>query len=209
MNLTWYGMSCFRLRGRGLATIVTDPFSGRIGLGPPKLKGDVVTISHDAGGHNNANSVTGRRHTIDGPGEYEIGGVFITAISTRDDLDSAPNILFLFDFDGLSIAHLGDMSKVPSPTQIEALEQVDILLVPVGGGQSLNSAQAAELVSMLEPSVVVPMHYKLPGIKLELEGVERFLNEMGITAPEEEPYLKITAGSLPDETQVVLLTPKS
>jgi len=208
MELTWYGMSCFRMVERGLSTVVTDPYNHQLGLPPLKLKGDVVTISHDAPGHNNAAAVSGRLHTFTGPGEYEVGNVFITGISTAVDNQSKANILYLFDFNGLTVAHLGDMQKVPSQTQIEALELVNILLVPVGGGNGLNAAQAAELVSMLEPNIVVPMHYRLPALKPPLEGVERFLKEMGVTEAAEESSLKITISNVPEETQVVLLTPR-
>jgi L-ascorbate metabolism protein UlaG (beta-lactamase superfamily) len=209
MELTWYGLSCFRLNDRGMASVVTDPFDGKVGLSPPKIRGDVVTISHDAAGHNHAASVSGRKHTLDGPGEYEIGGVFITGISTTRKAGDVENVLFMFNYKGLTIAHLGDMADVPTQTQIEALEQVNILLVPVGAGNSLNAAKAAELVSMLEPSIVIPMHYRMDGLTIELEDVDRFLKEMGATEPAEEASLKVTAGSLPEETEVVLLTPKS
>jgi L-ascorbate metabolism protein UlaG (beta-lactamase superfamily) len=114
----------------------------------------------------------------------------------------------MFDFDGLTVAHLGEMSNVPTQTQIEDLEQVNVLLVPVGGGTSLNAAEAAELVSMLEPNIVVPMHYRLPGLTVELDDAERFLNEMGVTDPSEESSLKLTSRTFAEETEVVILTPK-
>jgi L-ascorbate metabolism protein UlaG (beta-lactamase superfamily) len=193
---------------RGQATVVTDPYNGHLGLPPLKLKADVVTVSHNAPGHNYLDAVTGRQHALTGPGEYEIGGVFITGIATVQEARTAHNVLYLFDYGGLTIAHLGDMDKVPTQTQIEDLEEVNILLLPVGGGNSLNAAQAAELVSMLEPSIVVPMHYQLPGLTLALDGVERFLKEMGVTEPVSESSLKLTAGNLPEETQIVLLSPR-
>lgn len=208
MEITWYGMSCFRFTGRGQATIVSDPYGTRLGLPPLKIKGDVVTVSHPAHGHDSVESVAGYRYALTGPGEYEIGGVFITGIHTSRATEEEANILFLFDYGGLTVAHLGDMVKVPTQTQIEALELVDVLLVPVGGGNSLNAAQAAELVSMLEPRLVVPMHYRIPGLLVELDSVDRFLKEMGVNAPEEMTSLKVTPGNLAEETQVVLLTPK-
>jgi L-ascorbate metabolism protein UlaG (beta-lactamase superfamily) len=100
------------------------------------------------------------------------------------------------------------MTTVPAQTQIEPLEQVHILLVPVGGGKSLNAAQAAELISMLEPNIVIPMHYKLPGLTLDLETVDRFLKEMGVVEPKQEETLKISLSNLPEETEIVLLNPK-
>jgi L-ascorbate metabolism protein UlaG (beta-lactamase superfamily) len=208
MEITWYGLSCFRLSERKHATIVTDPYNGKLGLPQLKLKSDVVTISHDAEGHNYEAAVTGKTHTLTGPGEYEIGNVFITGIVTDDGEDANRNVVFVFDFDGVTVAHLGDMKAVPKQTQIEALEQVNVLLVPVGSGNSLNAAQASELVSMLEPNIVIPMHYKLPGLKLDLDDVDRFLKEMGVTDPTEESMLKISNGNLPEETQTVILIPK-
>lgn len=208
MEITWYGLSCFRLSERKHATIVTDPYNGKLGLPQLKLKSDVVTISHDAQGHNYEAAVTGKTHTLTGPGEYEIGNVFITGIVTDDGEDAKRNVVFVFDFDGVTVAHLGDMKAVPKQTQIEALEQVNVLLVPVGSGNSLNAAQASELVSMLEPNIVIPMHYKLPGLKLDLDDVDRFLKEMGVTDPTEESMLKISNGNLPEETQTVILIPK-
>lgn len=209
MELTWYGLSCFRLTERGVSSIVTDPFSSSVGLATPRLKADVITISHSAPGHNHVEAVSGQRFVLTGPGEYEIGGVFVMGIATVQRAGDPDNVLYLFDYDGLTVAHLGDMTQVPTQTQIEALEQVNVLLVPVGGGRSLNAAQAAELVSMLEPNLVVPMHYRLPGLTLELDGVERFLSEMGVTDVAEQSSLKVSAGNLPEETEVVLLTPKS
>ena len=191
------------------ATIVTDPFGKSFGLPELKLKGDVVTVSHAAKGHNNIGAVGSRRHVLDGPGEYEIGGVFITGIATFDNNDGFRNVVYVFDYDGLTVAHLGDMQQVPTQKQIEALEQVNVLLVPVGAGSSLNAAQATELVSMLEPNVVVPMHYKVLGVTLELETVDRFLKEMGVTDVREENSLKITSSRLPEETETIILMPKA
>lgn len=208
MELNWYGHSCFRLKERKHATIVTDPYDDTIGLPPLKLKGDVVTISHDAKGHNYAAGVSGHQHVLIGPGEYEIGNVFITAIVTVGDDNSRRNILYVYDFNGLTIAHVGDIQKVPKQAQIEALEEVNVLLVPVGGGKSLNAAAAAELVSMLEPNIVVPMHYQLPGLSVELDSVDRFLKEMGVSEPTEESTLKLAAGNLPEGTEIVLLSPR-
>ncbi len=208
MEIIWYGLSCFRFSERKHAVIITDPYNGNLGLPKLKLKADVVTISHDAKGHNDVKSVSGWQHALDGPGEYEIGNVFITGITTSNGSAATRNVLYMMDYGGLTIAHLGDMNKVPSQAQIDALEQVNILLVPVGGGNSLNAAQASELVSMLEPNIVIPMHYKMPQLKLELEDVDRFLKEMGVSEAKEENSLKISVSNLPEETETVILTPR-
>ncbi len=209
MELTWYGLSCFRITERKHATVVTDPYRQAYGLPELKLKGDIVSISHDAKGHNNIGAVSNRVHVLDGPGEYEMGGVFITGIATFDENNSTRNVVYVFDYMGLTVAHLGDVQQVPTQKQIESLEQVNILLVPVGGGLSLNAAQAAELVSMLEPNIVIPMHYQLPGMTTDLETVDRFLKEMGVTDVREESSLKVTSTNLPEETETVILQSKA
>lgn len=209
MDITWYGLSCFRLSERGMATVVTDPYAPGLGLPPLKLKADIVTVSHDAPGHNYLKGVKGERRAITGPGEYELGGVFITGITMGGSKKngSGANTLYVFDFDGVTIAHLGDLARVPSQAEIEDLGAVDIALVPVGGGGALNASEAAEVISLIEPSVVIPMHYKVGKIDLKLSPVKRFLSEMGLTQVDPLPVLKITKTSLSEETQVVVLEP--
>lgn len=209
MEITWYGMSCFRITERKLATIITDPFAPDMGLGELKLKSDVVTISHDAAGHNYTRAVNGIEHVLTGPGEYEIGSVFVTGIATPSKNGKFNNVVYVFDYDGITVAHLGDIGSVPSQKQIEDLELVNILLVPVGGGTSLNAAGAVELVSMIEPNIVIPMHYQVPGLSVKLDPLDRFLKEMGVTDPKQEASLKVGgADGLPEQTEVVLLDPK-
>jgi L-ascorbate metabolism protein UlaG (beta-lactamase superfamily) len=207
MEITWYGHSCFRLADRGKATIITDPYSDTIGYDVPKLKGDVVTMSHDAPGHNNFAAVKNAQRYLAGPGEFEIGGVFIIGAAMHNITADPPklNVAYLFDFDGLKVAHLGDLDHVPSQSTIEALGQVHIALVPVGGGGGLNSTQAAEVVNLLEPKLVIPMHYKTDESVLELETAERFLKEMGVSRITPGDVFKITASALPEQTQIVVL----
>jgi L-ascorbate metabolism protein UlaG (beta-lactamase superfamily) len=203
MEITWYGHSCFRLTERNMATVVTDPYdSNAIGY-------DAFTISHDAAGHNYATAVKGTSHIISGSGEYEIGGVFITGVQTdgyaRKDNGQPRNTLYVFDYEGLTIAHLGDLKQVPSQTEVEALGSVNVALVPVGGGGGLNAAKAAEVISLLEPNIVIPMHYALPNTKLSLDSLDKFLKEMGLGTVERQSSLKINRTSLPDETHVIVL----
>ena len=213
MEIAWHGYSCFRLTERNSVSIVTDPFDKSIGLTTPRLKADVVTISHEAPGYSNSDIVKGVR-TITGPGEYEIGGAFITGVntsSTKQETDSETflNTVYVIDYESASVCHLGDINTIPSQTQIEALGTVDVLLVPVGGGKGLNAAQAAEIISLIEPSIVVPMHYRTGNIKAKLDPLSRFLKEMGLGKINPEPNLKVVKSSLPEETQVRVLDPKT
>ncbi len=210
MEITWYGHSCFRLTERSMATVVTDPFdSDVVGYESLKLRADIVTVSHDAPGHNFTGAVKGTSHEITGAGEYEIGGVFITGVQTdgsgKKAGETPRNTLYVFDYDGLNIAHLGDLRKLPTQAEVEALGSVHVALVPVGGGGGLNAAKAAEVISMIEPNIVIPMHYGHPVSKMDLDPLAKFLKEMGLTTHETLPSIKITHSSLPEETRVVVL----
>jgi L-ascorbate metabolism protein UlaG (beta-lactamase superfamily) len=214
MEITWYGHSCFRLTERNYATVVTDPFDNKsVGYDSLKLRSDIVTVSHDAPGHNNTDVVKGTSHVIDGAGEFEIGGVFITGVQTdggsgkkkKDKEKGAQNTIYVFDYDGITVAHLGDLKEVPTQAEIEALGTINVALVPVGGGGALNAAKAAEIISVIEPNLVIPMHYATPAAKVSLDSLNKFLKEMGLSKPETQPTLKVTRSGLPDETKVVVL----
>lgn len=214
MDISWYGHSCFRLMERGVASIVADPFDESIGYEPPRVRADIVTVSHEAPGHSTIGELKGVSHVLSRPGEYEIGGVFITGVATFDPKADPEylrrNIVFVYDFGEFTVCHLGDLDYIPGQSQIESLGPIDVLLVPVGGGGALNSAQAGEVISLIEPSMVVPMHYQTPSSRLELDPLDRFLKEMGVTAVEEMDYLRIRShSSLPEETQVVVLNRES
>ncbi len=214
MDITWFGHSCFRLRDRS-ATVVTDPYGKDTGLVLPRVRADIVTVSHEAEDHNYTKGVKSGFKTLCGPGEYEVSGVFVTGLELRGERkrkgpDKPRNTVFLFEFEDLTVCHLGDLDHVPTQAQVEeALGQVDVLLIPVGGGESLNAAQASEVVSLLEPHVVIPMHYKVKGMDLKLDPVSKFLKEMGLDDVNTQDTLKITHSGLPEETEVVLLELKS
>ncbi len=211
MEITWYGHSCFRITERTLATVVTDPYDDHInGYEPLKLKADIVTISHDSPSHNNRTAVKSNTFVISGPGEYEVGGVFITGLPTNSRGTPADyqlrNTMYVFDYEGITVAHLGDIGRVPTQTEIEDLGTVNIALVPVGGGASLNAAKASEIISMLEPNIVIPMHYAITTGNVPLEPLSKFLKVMGLNEVETLPVLKITsANSLPTEMQIIVL----
>jgi len=211
MEITWYGHSCFRLTERNYATVITDPFDHKtVGYDVLKLKAEIVTVSHDAPGHNNSEAVKGTTHVITTAGEFEIGDVFITAVQSignggKKSKDAVRNTLYVFDYDGITVAHLGDMQEVPTQGEVEALGSVNVLLIPVGGGSSLNAAKAAEVVSLIEPNLVIPMHYSTSDTKLKLESLNKFLKEMGLGKIDSQPSLKVTRSGLPDETKVVVL----
>lgn len=216
MEITWYGHSCFRLTERNYATVVTDPFDNKsIGYDALRLKSDIVTVSHDAPGHSNTDAVKGVSHVIDGPGEFEIGGVFITGVQSDSvssgrkkskNSETLPrNTVYVFDYDGITVAHLGDLNVTPTQSEIESLGTVNVVLIPVGGGGGLNAAKAAEVISLIEPNLVIPMHYSTPATKLSLDSLNKFIKEMGLSQSATQASLKVSRSSLPNETHVVVL----
>ncbi len=212
MEITWYGHSCFRITERGMATVVTDPFDSTVaGYNPLKLKADIATISCNDLAHNNVSVIKPEPFVINGPGEIERGGVFITGIQTTPfttDKKQLRNTLYVFDYANITVMHLGQADDVPAQNLVEELGQINIALVPVGEGGALNASKAAELISMLEPNVVIPMHYETPHSKLALEPLSKFLKEMGITQLETMESYKATSSSFTEETRVIALDPK-
>ncbi|MEN6479799.1 MAG: MBL fold metallo-hydrolase [Anaerolineales bacterium] len=211
MEIVWYGHACFRLRGRGSA-VVTDPFRSDLGYELPRLTGTVVTISHDHSYHNEARVVRGSPYVITGPGDYEIGGVFITGIRTNAEPKTTPpnlrNTAYVIEIEGLNICHLGNLLDVPTQQQAEDLGPIDVLLLPVGGNSTLPAARAVEVVNVLEPRIVVPMMFRTADLHADLGPVESFLTEMAIDEVQTEELLKLTKSDLPEETAVRLLVPK-
>jgi L-ascorbate metabolism protein UlaG (beta-lactamase superfamily) len=198
---------------RGMASAVTDPYQSTKVLPELDLKADVVSVSSSGKAHSHLKAVKGSPVVLTGPGEYEVGGVFIIAIQMSPKKDGKkkvkPSVLYVFDFDGITVAHLGNLGFVPSQGQIEALGTVDVALVPVGGGGALNASQASEVISLIEPSIVVPMHYRTWKEGPKLSTSKRFLSEMGVGNQEAEESLRVTKSSLSPETQVVVLEPAS
>jgi len=211
MYIQWFGLSCFKIQTKE-AVIFIDPFSQKAGLKPPRFKADILLISRDEEEHNNRKAALGQPYVIDSPGEYELKNVFIFGIpnfqQNGKEEKRKPLTIFLLQSEEMSLAHLSDISQVPSEKNLEKLEGVDILLVPVGGKKTLDAAKAAKLISEIEPRIVIPMHYKTPGLKLDLEGIDKFAREMGLKKEEVFDKLKIEKKNLPqEETKIYLLKP--
>jgi L-ascorbate metabolism protein UlaG (beta-lactamase superfamily) len=212
MDVTWLGHGCFRLRGRN-AAVVTDPYPPAIGLKLARMDADLVTVSHDHENHSYTQVVRDGAYEIHGPGEYEVAGVSVVGVPTFHDAEKGTkhgrNTVYLIEIDDVRICHLGDLGHKLEDAEAEAVASPDVLLVPVGGRTSMNAAQAAEVVRQLEPRFVVPMHYAIPGLKLELDPIDRFLKEMGVTAGEPQPKLAVQKSSGDYDTKVVVLEPKA
>ena len=213
MEITWLGHSCFRLRSREGA-VVTDPCDKSTGYSIGRPTADIVTLSHDDPAHSNVGAVAGSPRIVQGPGEFEIAGVLIIGVRTSRDgplgNGRTRNTAYVFEMENMRICHLGDLGQVPTAEQAEELSRVDILLVPVGGGGAVSASEAVDTVSLLEPKLVIPMHYKTSVAKKDLEPLDRFLKEIGAPGANDErqPKLSVTKSTLAQETKVQVLEHK-
>ncbi len=211
MEITWFGKACFRLRGRSNSVLI-DPFAPEEGYRLPRMSASLVTVSHDDPGHNYVRIGRDSPYVIQGPGEYEVGGVFVIGVATYHDdkqgTERGKNTAYLIEYEDMAICHLGDLGHLPSQEQIEELDGIDILMIPVGGKEVLTPARAAEVVNLLEPKLVIPMRYRIPDMDRELGTVTRFLSEMNAQEAEPQEALRVTASQLPEDTQVVVLAPR-
>jgi L-ascorbate metabolism protein UlaG (beta-lactamase superfamily) len=209
VDITWLGHSCFRIRA-SQAIIITDPFPPGLGYTLGKQTADIVTVSHPHPSHSYNQGITGQHRLLKGPGEYEISGVLILGISAFHDAvkgqSRGKNTAYLMEVDGVAICHLGDIGHVLGDEQVEEMGHVDILMVPVGGVNTINASMAAEIIRKLEPKAVLPMHYKTPRTSRDLEPVENFLKEMGLNQVETRPKFSVSRTNLPISTQVILLS---
>lgn len=211
MIITWQGHSCFKIQDKigpdGL-TVVTDPFSKEVGLKVPNFEADIVTISHDHHDHNNSSALRGQPFIIDSAGEYDVKGVMVEGIASYHDdkegKERGNNIIYRIEMDDISIVHLGDLGQVLDNAQLERLAGTDILLIPVGGKYTLDAKKAVEVISQIEPRLVIPMHYKTKDSKIDVEGVDKFVKELGV-APTYEEKLKISKKELPSEDMELVI----
>src|SRR2546427_11025692 len=177
------------------------------------MDAEVVTVSHEHDNHNYTQIVRDGAYEIHGPGEYQVAGVSVIGVPTYHDAEQGTkhgrNTVYLIEIDDVRICHLGDLGHKLEDAEADAVSPPAVPLVPVGGNTAMNAAQAAEVVRQLEPRYVVPMHYAIPGLKLQLEPIDRFLKEMGLTAGEPQPKLSVQASSGEYETKLVVLEPEA
>ena len=214
MIITWLGQSAFKLQDKVSSdgiTVVTDPYGKETGLKMPSFEADIVTISHDHADHNNLEALRGNPFVIDCAGEYDTKGILIEGIDSYHDEEEGKlrggNIIYRIEIDDISIVHLGDLGHVLSNEQLEKLVGTDILMIPVGGKFTLDAKKAVEVISQIEPRIVIPMHYKVDGLAYEdFDSIEKFIKELGIE-PSREEKLKISKKDLPqEEMELVILS---
>ena len=215
VDIWFYGQACFKVKGKNVS-IVFDPYNTDfVGLSVLKVDADIVCVSHDHKDHNEAGLVKGTQEGIEpfvisGPGEYEKLGVNVVGVASFHDekqgAERGNNTIYVATVDEVNIVHLGDLGqKKLTQDQVEQLSSCDVLLIPVGGVYTIEAKDAPDLIAQLEPKIIIPMHYKLPGLKFELAEVSEFFTVMGKEKPEAQSKLSISLDKLPEEPEIVLL----
>jgi len=218
MKITWAGQSCFQIsisNGKdNTISIVIDPFNEASGLKIPNFEANILLITHSHEDHNNIKAVKGSPFLIEGPGEYEIKGVFVQGINSFHDDNSGKergiNTIYTIETDNIRFCHLGDLGqKQLTDSQLEKIGYVDILMIPVGGVYTIASHEATRIIGQIEPKVVIPMHYELPKLKYKLDGVDKFLKAIGKNSVEPQDKFTVKVSALPKEgdMEIIVLKP--
>ena len=208
MTITWFGHSCFRIEAKE-GSVLIDPFGKDIGLRPPKIKDNIVLVSHHHHDHDNTADANPEAFIIDGPGEYEKQGISVRGVRSFHDKsggkERGPNTIYIVKADDLTVCHMGDFGQDKfDDHQLEEIGDIDILMIPVGGTYTIDYKEAANAVSQIEPKIIIPMHYKTKDLKLDVAGPEKFVKEIGLT-PEKVDKFKILKKNLPvEETKLIM-----
>lgn len=212
MEITYFGLNSIRLRGREAAVLI-DPYEPKLGLAPVRLNVQIVVKTHEDPTHFSLQGLGNDFRLVTGAGEFEIKGVALRGIQTYHDSQRGAlrgkNFVSVVEIDDITVCHLGHLGHALDEVELDAIgSKVDVLCVPIGGGGHINSAQASEIVNQIEPKLVVPISYKLPGLNLlsqDLEPVDKFAKEMGVTDLSAQPKLQLTTSPSVEETKLIIL----
>ena len=199
MIIQWFGHFYFRVDVKN-KIIAIDSYSESItGLKPTRFKSDILLITHKEEKDDDKSIIMGDPLILDGPGEIETGGVFIEGISQKT------NTIYLIKSEGITLCHLGNFEKKNLKEELlEKVANVAILLVPIGGNNTINYEEAVSIINQTEPKIVIPMHYALPNSKIKLDSLDKFLKAIS-KKPEVLDKLVIRKNNLPAETKLITL----
>ncbi len=221
MNITWYGQSCFRVilqgqkKAKQATSLVIDPFDENTGLKLPKLDAEILLITHEHKDHNNQKIATKDTFVINSPGEYELRDIFIQGISSFHDKEKGKerglNTIYTVETEEIKLCHLGDFGQEElTDEQLRDIGEVDVLMIPVGGVYTIDAKEATKVISQIEPRIVIPMHYKIPGLKVKLDELGLFLKAIGDKGAKTEEKINIQKKNLPvGEMNIIPLNPQS
>ncbi len=207
MDISWLGHACIRLRTQQM-NVILDPVDKESGFDMGRPTADIVTVSNPSASHSNIRGVRGEPLVLSGPGEYEIGGVQLFGVAARlksaDGGPSARNTVFVVEAEDLRVVHLGGLGVPLDAAQEEEIGAVDVLIVPIGGGEVLDATQAARIVRELEPKIVIPVHYS----PKEGDALDAFVKAVGLDAPEPESRLTVQRRGLGEAARLAILEPR-
>ncbi len=209
MIISFHGLSCFEIATKtssGEATLLTNPYDNETGLRLPKtLSPDLVVVSHDSSDANNLEGLQNKPFAVSTPGEFEVKGIFIYSIAAPLVEKGMNNHrIFRIEVEDIHLVHLGALNRALKASELEEIGNVDILMIPVGGGRVLTPKLAVEVIEQLEPKIVIPMFYGVSGLKESLGEVEAFCKVMGVPKNETANKLKITKRDLPEEEDMLV-----
>lgn len=217
MVILWHGQACFQITAlpqkNSQVRIVIDPYSEEIGLRLPKLAADIVLTTHSHYDHNNVKAVEGQPFIIEGPGEYEVKGVFVQGVHSwhdeRQGAERGSNTIYTLELEDMKICHLGGLGQAElTSEQLEKIGDIDVLMIPVGGVYTINGKAAVKIMSQIEPKITIPMHYSLPKLKVKLEEVAQFLKTIGVKEIEPLTKLSIKKKDISEqEAKIIVLQP--
>jgi len=214
MNIIWHGQSFFEISTKDIKNeelkIAIDPFDKNIGLKLPKVEAQILLITHNHSDHSNKKAISGSPFLIESPGEYETKGVYIKGVQGFHDdsqgKEKGKVVFYIIEVENIRICHLSDIGqKELTSEQIEQIGNIDILMIPVGGVYTLDAKQAANIISQIEPKIVIPMHYQVPNLNLKLNSLEQFLKEIGSSNAEPQKKFKVKMSDIPKETMQTIV----
>ncbi len=216
MIIQYYGHSCFKIttkpagRGKDDVAVFFDPFDKSVGLRPPQGQADLVLVSHNHADHNNVEALKGEPYVIDIPGEYSAKGANIIGIASyHDDKNGAErgeNTIYVLEAEDLRICHLGDLGSDLSEKQLEKINGIDILMIPIGGGNyTIDGKKAVDIIKKIEPKIIIPMHYKIKGSTVDIDDEKKFCNEIGNCPKEKVSKINIKKKDLEEKDMEVVL----
>lgn len=220
MNIIWHGQSCFKITTQGQknkekVNMIIDPYDDSLGIKLPKTEGDIFLFTHEHKDHNNRDIVGKESFIIDSPGEYELKDIFIEGILSFHDESKGKerglNTIYTIESENIRICHLGDFGEAElSDKQLQQTGEIDILMIPVGGKYTIDAKVATKIITQVEPRIVIPMHYKIKGLSLEIDELENFLKAIGQKDANKEEKLLIQKKSMPiGEMKIIPLLPQT
>jgi L-ascorbate metabolism protein UlaG (beta-lactamase superfamily) len=215
MKVKWLGHACFLITANSGLKIITDPykpgFHGNINYGPINESPDIVTISHNHGDHNYTGDLKGSPELVREPGKHWVKGIEFIGISCYHDRVSGKergnNIIFCFTVDDIRVCHCGDLGHPLEDKTIDSLGHVDLLLIPTGGPvATIELNEAVGLWRKLQPSVIIPMHFRNQKCNFPKYGVEDLLKLIPTPIQVERSEVEFTVAQLP-KSQILILAP--